>query len=170
MPSDPIPIANISEVVIIEESFPSQIAQEAKVAVEPEVVNKVEDKSTSIPVDELVSALRSFGKPSKSDTVGKLREPDPFTGKDPKKLKPFLFQCRLYFWGSSDFDDNTKKVTFALSYLRDVAQELFEPGLSGLTDTYPLWLDNWNAFVDELQTNFGPFDESADIEHDLTNL
>ena len=48
MPSDPIPIANISEEVIIEESFPSQIAQEAKVEVEPD--NKVEDKSTSIPV------------------------------------------------------------------------------------------------------------------------
>ena len=48
--------------------------------------------------------------------------------------------------------------------------EWFEPGLSGLTDTYPLWLDNWNSFVDELQDNFGPFDESADVEHDLTNL
>ena len=51
-----------------------------------------------------------------------------------------------------------------------MAQEWFEPGLSGLTDTYLLWLDNWNAFVDKLQSNFGPFDESADIEHDLTNL
>ena len=111
MPSEPIPIANISEEVIIEESFPSQIAQEAKVEVEPDVVDKVEDKSTSIPIDELVSALRSFRKPSKSDTVGKLREPEPFTGKDPKKLKPFLFQCRLYFQGSSDFDNDTKKVT-----------------------------------------------------------
>ena len=52
--------------------FLSQIAQEAKVEVEPEVVDKVEDKSTSIPVDELVSALRSFRKPSKSETVGTL--------------------------------------------------------------------------------------------------
>ena len=75
MPSDPIPIANISKEVIIEESFLSQKAQEAKVEVEPEVVNKVEDKSTSVPVDELVLALRSFGKPLKLDTVGKLREP-----------------------------------------------------------------------------------------------
>ena len=70
----------------------------------------------------------------------------------------------------SEFEDDTKKVTFALSYLRDLAQEWFEPGLSGLTDTYPPWLDNWNSFVDELQDNFSPFDESADIEHDLTNL
>ena len=110
----------------------------------------ITDKSTSIPIDELVSALRSFGKPLKSETVGKLREPEPFRGKDSKKLKPFLFQCRLYFQGSSDFDDNTKKITFAWSYLWDVAQEWFEPGLSGLTDTYPLWLDNWDSFVDKL--------------------
>ena len=51
-----------------------------------------------------------------------------------------------------------------------MAQEWFEPGLSGLTNTYPLWLDDWNVFVDKLQTNFGPFDKSADIEHNLTNL
>ena len=30
------------------------------------------------------------------------------------------------------------------------------------------WL--WDSFVDELQDNFGPFNESADIEHDHTNL
>ena len=170
MPSDPIPIANISEEIIVEENFPSDIAPEVVEKVEQKVEPDVEDKSTSISVDNLVSALRSFGKSSKSETIGKIREPEPFTGKDPKKLKTFLMQCRLYFRGSSEFDDDTKKVIFAVSYLRDVAQEWFEPGLSGLTDTYPDWLDNWDAFVDELQTNFGPFDESADVEHDLTNL
>ena len=51
-----------------------------------------------------------------------------------------------------------------------MAQEWFEPGISGLTDDYPEWLDNWDLFVDELQTNFGPFEESANIEHELTNL
>ena len=152
MPSDPIPIANISKEVIIEESFLSQIAQEAKVEVEPEVVNKVEDKSTSIPIDELVSALRFFGKPLKSDTVGKLREAEPFMGKDPKKLKPFLFQCRLYFWGLSDFDDDIKKVTFALSYLQDVAQEwyfLASPILicCGLTTGMLLWTNSRPTLV-----------------------
>ena len=91
-------------------------------------------------------------------------------GKDPKKLKTFLMQCRLYFWGSSEFEDDTKRVIFAVSYLQDVAQEWFEPGLSGLTNTYPDWLDSWDAFVDELQTNFSPFDKSANVEHDLTNL
>ena len=52
MPSDPIPIANISEEIIVEESFLSQNAPEVEEKVEP----KVEDKSTSISVDNLVSA------------------------------------------------------------------------------------------------------------------
>ena len=51
-----------------------------------------------------------------------------------------------------------------------MAQEWFEPRISGLTDDYPEWLDDWNLFVDELQNNFGPFNESANIEHKLTNL
>jgi Retrotransposon gag protein len=104
----------------------------------------------------------------KSDT-GKLCEPEPFTGKDPKKLKAFIFQCQLYF-RNSDFDSDSKKVTFALSYLWDVAQEWFEPGISGLTDEPPEWFDNWEAFLDELHTNFGPYDETGDAKHELTNL
>jgi hypothetical protein len=104
----------------------------------------------------------------KSDT-GKLCEPELFTGKDLKKLKAFIFQCQLYF-RNSDFDSDSKKVTFALSYLWDVAQEWFEPGISGLTDEPPEWFNNWEAFLDELRTNFGPYDETGDAKHKLTNL
>jgi hypothetical protein len=57
-----------------------------------------------------------------------------------------------------------------LRYLRDVAQEWFEPGISGLTNEPPEWFDNWEAFLDELHTNFGPYDETGDAEHELTNL
>jgi Retrotransposon gag protein len=104
----------------------------------------------------------------KSD-AGKLREPEPFTRKDPKKLKAFIFQCQLYF-RNLDFDSDSKKVTFALSYLWDVAQEWFEPGISGFTDEPPEWSNNWEAFLDELHTDFGPHDETGDAEHELTNL
>jgi hypothetical protein len=104
----------------------------------------------------------------KSDT-GKLCEPKLFTGKDPKKLKAFIFQCQLYFQ-NSDFDSNSRKVTFALSYLWDVAREWFEPGISGLTDEPPGWFDNWEAFLDELHTNFRPYNKIGDAKHELTNL
>jgi hypothetical protein len=57
-----------------------------------------------------------------------------------------------------------------LSYLQDVAQEWFEPGISRLTDEPPEWFDNWEAFLDKLRTNFRPYDEIGDAEHELTNL
>src|SRR5271169_1331600 len=72
---------------------------------------------------ELIKAIKRIGK-MKSD-AGKLHEPEPFTSRDPKKLKPFIFQCQLYFRSSSDFDDESKRVTFVLSYLWDAAQDWF---------------------------------------------
>jgi hypothetical protein len=104
----------------------------------------------------------------KSDAE-KLHEPEPFTGKDPKELKAFIFQCQLYF-RNLDFDSDSKKVTFALSYLRDVAQEWFESGIFGLTDEPSEWFDNWEAFLDKLCTKFKPYDETGNAKHELTNL
>jgi hypothetical protein len=102
------------------------------------------EPSASTQADDLVQAIKKLGK-MKSDT-GKLHEPEPFTRKDLKKLKAFIFQCQLYFC-NLDFDSDSKKVTFALSYLRDVAQEWFEPGISGLTNEPLEWFDNWKAFL-----------------------
>jgi hypothetical protein len=81
------------------------------------------ESSPSTQANDLVLAIKKLGK-MKSDT-GKLHKPEPFTRKDPKKLKAFIFQCQLYF-RNLDFDSDSKKVTFALSYLQDVAQEWFD--------------------------------------------
>ena len=127
MSSEPVPIAHISNVVNIEEDFLSQETPE----VEEEIKPMVQDKSPVVPIDDLISTLRTFGNPSsKSRNVGRIKEPEIFTGRDSKKLKAFIFQCCLYFWGSSKFD-------FALSYLWDIAQEWFKPGISSITDDYP---------------------------------
>ena len=32
------------------------------------------------------------------------------------------------------------------------------------------WIDNWDLFVKELRTNFGPYDEVGDVERELVNL
>jgi Retrotransposon gag protein len=122
---------------------------------------------SSTQADDLVQAIKKLGK-IKSDAA-KLHKPEPFTGEDPKKLKAFIFQCQPYFW-NSDFDSDSRKVTFALSYLWDVAQEWFEPGISGLTDEPLEWFNNWEAFLDRLHTNFGPYNETGDAKHELTNL
>ena len=114
MSSEPVPIAHISKVVNIKEDLPSQETPEVEVEIKP----MIQDKSPLAPVDDLVSTLRTFGNPSsKSRNIGKIKEPETFMGRDPKKLKAFIFQCCLYFQGSSKFEDNSKRVTFALSYL-----------------------------------------------------
>ena len=101
MSSKPLPIAHISE-VINEEDPPSVEPREDEVEAEAEDKPKVSDKSPLVPIDDLISALKTFRNPSsKSGSIGRIREPEPFMGKDPKKLKTFLLQCRLYFQGSS---------------------------------------------------------------------
>ena len=42
--------------------------------------------------------------------------------------------------------------------------EWFEPGISDETEVIPDWIDDWDLFVKELQTNFGPYDEVGDVE------
>ena len=132
----------------------------------------IKDSIPPLPYDKLLTTVKSLGKSSsKPKSVGKLREPETFTGKDLKKLKNFLLQCKLYFRNMPEtFRDNSTKVNFALSYLRDVALEWFEPGISGETEVIPDWIDNWDLFVKELQTNFGPYDEVGDVEQELVNL
>ena len=80
---------------------------------EPEPSPKPETPSNQ--ADELVSAIKKLGK--MKSNWGKLCEPEPSSSKDLKKLKAFIFQCQLYFWSSSNYNDDFKKVTFALSYL-----------------------------------------------------
>ena len=124
--------------------------------------------SDSIPTSNLLSLLQSL-LPTQLNP-GNYEEPEPFTGHKPKKLKTFLFQCQLYFRSSSKFQDDSKWVTSALSYLQDITQEWFEAGVPGLSDKPPLWLDNWNTFVKELRTNLRPFNEVGISECELVEL
>ena len=57
-----------------------------------------------------------------------------------------------------------------MSYLHDVAQEWFEPGISGLTEEPPAWLESFPAFLNKLRFNFGPFDETREAEHKLATI
>ena len=138
---------------------------------ERKVSEDIDDKPPVISLSDLVSAMKSFREPSvKAEKAAELRKPETFTGKDSKKLKAFLFQCRLYFRSSPFYDDDFNKVTFALSHLSDTAQQWFEPGVSDETVEPPDWLTDWDLFVQQLQDNFGPTNETADLEHDLSNL
>jgi len=53
-----------------------------------------------------------------------------------------------------------------------MALEWFEPDLLGAGDphNHPIWMTEWEEFIIELQTTFGPHDPVADAEHQLDHL
>ena len=119
-------------------------------------------------IDRLVHVSHS----SKSSCT-KVHKPNTFDGTDSKKLCTFLVQSELNFqdWPKAFRTDCTKD-TFAQSYLKGMALEWFEPDLLGFTDpnAHPLWMSDWQEFVGELQTTFGPHDPVADTKHQLNHL
>jgi len=102
-----------------------------------------------------------------------VRKPNTFNGTDPKKLRTFLVHCKLNFQDRlKAFRTDRTKVMFAQSYLKGMALEWFEPDLLGAGDPLncPIWMTDWEEFVIELQTTFGPHDPVADTEHQLDHL
>jgi Retrotransposon gag protein/Zinc knuckle len=102
----------------------------------------------------------------------KVREPDPFDGSDPRKLRTFLVQCELNFRDyPRAFREDSAKVNFATSYLTGAALDWFEPDiLRGPHTRIPSWMDDYPEFCEELARNFGPHDPEGDAEHELANL
>ena len=93
----------------------------------------------------------------------KSNEPDTFDGSDSKKLNNFILLCNLYFRANpSSYSYDDAKVTFALSYLRGMALEYFEPALLD-SELIPEWLGDWSEFTHVLRTEFGPIDPTADV-------
>ena len=114
----------------------------------------------------MTKELRHREKPS---SKAKAKEPDTFDGSDPKKLNNFIILCNLYFRSNPVYSDDSAKVNFALSYLRGLALEYFEPSILD-EDELPAWMDNWSAFTRTLRTQFGPIDPTADAKDGIDNM
>ena len=99
----------------------------------------------------------------------KTKEPDTYDGSDPRKLNNFILQCNLFFRSDAVYDDEAARVSFALSYLRGMALDYFEPSIID-SDEIPIWMDNWSAFVRILRIQFGPIDPTAEAEESIDNL
>jgi hypothetical protein len=80
-------------------------------------------------------------------------------------------QCCFQFhdWPSA-FKDDIQKVNFTLSYLHGQAFQGFEPRFSGQLHAEPAWLDDWDEFVQEVETNFGHYYDIRDVENELATL
>ncbi|KAJ3473784.1 hypothetical protein NLI96_g12825 [Meripilus lineatus] len=125
--------------------------------------------------DDLIDAITTLTRsinPPRTRAKPKVKEPDTFDGSDPKKLDMFLIQCGLYFRNYPDYEDEELRVNFALTYLRGVALEWFEPTIFSLDDleVEPEWLFSWPDFTQELRENFGVIDPRGDAEDDLDEL
>ena len=108
-----------------------------------------------------------------SSSQVKVQDLDTFDGTDPKKLQTFLVQCKLVYSNHPKvFRLNRSKITFTQSYLKNMALEWFKLDLLNTRDlvNHPHWMDNWVAFVTELQSTFGPHNPVADTEHQLNHL
>ncbi len=118
----------------------------------------------------LGQALSSLGNGDKSRA--RVRDPDTFDGKDPEKLRTFLFQGVLNFRDRpAAFRLDSQKVNYMISYLTGDALGWFEPALVNPDpDNIPAWVDSYDHFVTELQLNFGTYDPRQDAENEIVAL
>ena len=148
--------------------------QEVSLDDEPDNTPEPQDDEDSTPnlaeaITLMTHELKRRDTVSATSSSTSAKKPDTFDGSDPKKLNNFILLCNLYFRNNSAYSDDEAKVTFALSYLRGLALDYFEPTLMD-SDTDPDWLSDWSAFVQVLRTQFGPIDPTADAEDGLDNL
>src|SRR5277367_1600221 len=151
----------------------SFVVQEPRFEDDPQDVEEVSEPAqdstaTLAEAIALMTAELRHREPKKTNF--KSNKPDTFDGSDPKKLNNFVLLCGLHFrCNPSSFDNDGAKVTFALSYLRGTALELFEPSVLDPPEDCD-WLEDWSAFVRTLRKDFGPIDPAADAEDSLDNL
>ncbi|SJL07237.1 uncharacterized protein ARMOST_10580 [Armillaria ostoyae] len=102
----------------------------------------------------------------------KVKEPDTFDGLDPWKLKAFIVSLQLNFNDRpTAFATDASKVNYAISFLSGTTLDWFEPDiLHPNLQNPPAWQHSYAAFLDELRTNFGPFDAIRDAEDALEHL
>lgn len=88
-----------------------------------------------------------------------MKEPDPFSSSSPDELRAFIFQCQFYFYAcEGEFSEDTEKIFFAISYLREVVLDYFKPFIKK-SDLYQEFdfLENWLAFMQKLSNVFGSY-------------
>jgi len=85
-----------------------------------------------------------------------IHEPDLFNRGNIDELQVFVFQCQIYFQASSgEFTEDLEQIFFAISYLRGVALDYFEPFINE-ADLYQIYdfLKSWPAFIQKLSNIF----------------
>ena len=86
-----------------------------------------------------------------------MKQPDPYGGKSPAKLRLFIQQCKLIFQNDpSTFYNGHQKVIYALSYLTGKAFEWIQPALDNVeTEDPDFILNSWEEFETQIVLIFG---------------
>ena len=115
--------------------------------------------------------LLALDKPSSEPPRAKICDPEVYDGSDQAKLCTFFLQCMLNFQDCPKaFATGAAKIQYAISYLSGPVLQYFEPAILGKVTPEPVWLTDWDSFRDELETNFGPFDNAAQAEIELEKI
>ena len=112
----------------------------------------------------LALARRPDAQPRKRNKG--VKEPDLFSGGSPDELRAFIFQCQIYFRACKrEFLEDTERIFFAISYLRGVALDYFEPFINEAKAYQNFdFLEDWSAFVQKLSNLFGSYSPEDDDE------
>ena len=124
-------------------------------------------------IGQVLAAQQAAAQPAGRDKRrAHVRDPETFNGKDPEQLRTFLFQGVLNFNDRPEaFRSDADKVNYMVSYLTDDALGWFEPAyVNPDPHNVPAWLTNYDAFVAELQLNFGTYDPRQDAENEIVAL
>jgi len=121
---------------------------------EPPLESQNEISNLELCTALLVLARNNLPQPWKQHHA--IREPDPFSGGSPNKLRAFIFQYQIYFQAcEEEFREDSEKIFFAISYLRGIALDYFEPFINEPDPYHPLdFLEDWTAFVQWLSNVF----------------
>jgi Retrotransposon gag protein len=119
----------------------------------------------------LTQLLNAINWPANTKSKAKVHEPEVYDGTDQAKLHTFFLQCYINFRDRpSAFRTGSAKIQYAISYLSSSALQYFEPAILSEVTPEPVWLRDWDTFKDELQMNFGPYDNAAQAEIELEKI
>lgn len=125
-----------------------------------------EDKDLLM-IEVLTKLSRRLNNDRPSSRNFKVNEPEPFTGRNRFNLQLFIRQCESVFRAKrGDFSESEDKVSYAGTYLVDLAQHWYTRQIAANSECLNDWLD----FIKELEENFGDVNKEVTAEKRLRNL
>ena len=98
------------------------------------------------------------------------KDPELFKGQR-NKLTEFLTECRINFeLQKSRFPDESTKVHFAISFLRETPLLAVQPHIANGPGSYPEFLQTFDSFADYLRRSYGDPDERGTAKRKLRGL